>query len=100
MGAEELVRRAGEEIAAQLLYVGCDVRHRLYGVDVRHGTGSPRSATDRGDVIDRAGQIAGRAHADETRALAEEVVEDSQVKLESVEIEWQPSDLEAQITRH
>lgn len=75
MRAEELVRRAHEEVRAE----GCDVdrgvRREMHAVDVYERADLVRALGDAGDVWPRAEHVRRAGHGDEPRALVHDVVE-------------------------
>ena len=100
MRAEELVGRTDQEIAADRLYVGCDVRRRLDGVDVGPGTRGAGSPADLGDVVERTREITRSPDTNQPCARIQQAVELVEVELESLHVKRQPANGEAMVASH
>src|SRR5210317_773610 len=94
---EKLVGGANQEITTDGLYISCNMRDRLNTVDIRQGAGGSCLRTDRRYVVQRPGQIACAANAEEPCALRNQIIENLEIEFECVDIEGQPRDLEIQI---
>jgi len=98
MRPEKLVRRAGEEIAADILHIGRDVRRRLHTVDECHGTRRPCLRANRLNVVECPGKIARTAHTNQPRALRNNLIQSITVELKSFLVERQPANFKFKVS--
>ena len=75
VGPEELVCRAHQEITADRLHVRYDMRRTLHGIDKSPCAGVARLVADGRYVVDRAGEVARTAAADESRLFVKDTVQ-------------------------
>ncbi len=78
VGAEELVRRAGQEIAVPILHIDRPMRRIVDGIEKDLGSRAVSQPTERFHVVDRADHVGGTRHrqpADPLVQVAAQVIE-------------------------